>query len=216
MIFSCNYFRRVLKLPYSFVQELKLKTGQALVIVAHPDDETIWMGGTILENPQLDWTIFALCRASDPDRAPKFQKVCRHYGAPAIIADLEDEAIMNVNESILKIQKIIKQKIGNKSFDYIFTHGPKGEYSHPRHIGVYLAVKQMIKSRALECRKLYNFSYRIDKNNRIYNDPQAKFFTKFSRGELIKKRNIIKNLYGFRQRSFENISCLGLETFNSR
>ena len=38
---------------------------EALVIVAHPDDETIWMGGTILKNKNWKWTILSLCRASD-------------------------------------------------------------------------------------------------------------------------------------------------------
>ena len=44
---------------------------KALIIVAHPDDETIWMGGTILKYTELEWTIYSLCRASDKDREPK-------------------------------------------------------------------------------------------------------------------------------------------------
>jgi LmbE family N-acetylglucosaminyl deacetylase len=31
------------------------------VIVAHPDDETLWAGGTILEHPSNDWFIVCLC-----------------------------------------------------------------------------------------------------------------------------------------------------------
>ena len=40
----------------------------AVVIVAHPDDETLWAGGTILMHPETHWTILTLCRTSDPDR----------------------------------------------------------------------------------------------------------------------------------------------------
>ena len=44
---------------------------QAAVIVAHPDDEMLWCGGYILTHPEFHWRIITLCRASDPDRAPK-------------------------------------------------------------------------------------------------------------------------------------------------
>ena len=38
------------------------------VIVAHPDDETLWAGGTILSHPSWQWFIVCLCRGSDKDR----------------------------------------------------------------------------------------------------------------------------------------------------
>ena len=40
------------------------------LIVAHPDDETLWAGGTILSHPAWDCFIVCLCRGSDPERAP--------------------------------------------------------------------------------------------------------------------------------------------------
>ena len=86
----------------------KLKPGaRALVIVAHPDDETIWMGGTILKNPKVNWTIFSLCRRSDRDRAPKFFKVCKIYKAKAIITDLDDEDKLTIRQTIPVIKKLV-------------------------------------------------------------------------------------------------------------
>ena len=197
------------------MKELNLESGRALVIVAHPDDETIWMGGTLLMHPLIDWTIFSLCRSTDADRAPKFKKVCDHYGAKSITTDLEDEGIMNISQSIPEIEKRIGRYIGNTEvFDYIFTHGANGEYGHPRHVGVHRAVGRLLQSKKLYARQCFYFSYGADAHKRVYNKKSAMFCAKLVRDVHAKKRNIIKNIYGFSSRSFENISCLPTETFS--
>ncbi len=63
---------------------------RAAVVVAHPDDETLWCGGYILNHPEFHWRIVTLCRASDPDRAPKFRRVLQRLGAEGEMADLDD------------------------------------------------------------------------------------------------------------------------------
>ena len=47
------------------------KPRSVAVIVAHPDDETLWAGGMILAHPLWDWLIVCLCRSSDTERAPQ-------------------------------------------------------------------------------------------------------------------------------------------------
>ncbi len=141
--------------------DLKIASrARALIIVAHPDDETIWMGGTILMNPQAAWTIFSLCRASDSDRAPKFARVCKHYGAECIITDLEDEDKLNIGESAAAIKKLVLDNIGAGKFDYLFTHGRNGEYGHPKHKAVHLAVKELLKKEKLLPKAVFYFNYK--------------------------------------------------------
>ncbi len=187
----------------------------ALVIVAHPDDETIWMGGTISNFKNIKWTIFSLCRKDDLDRAPKFKKVCNYYDARGIMSDLEDEGIMSIKKSLPEIRKrILKETKGGK-FNYIFTHGYNGEYGHPRHRGVHRAVRRLVQEKKISCDQLIFFAYRLNAKKRIINIPvkSADIIFKLNTKKLQAKRNVVKKLYGFSQKSFENVSCLATETF---
>ncbi|MDO8574483.1 MAG: PIG-L family deacetylase [bacterium] len=187
----------------------------ALVVVAHPDDETIWMGGTILGNKNCDWTIISLCRGDDKDRAPKFRGVCKKYGAKAVISDLEDEGIMNIKDSVPQIQKRLKKLLKKTSFGYIFTHSPTGEYGHPRHKGVNRAVRALINQGYLKAQKVLIFDYPLDerKNHSV---PSKRAGVKINLPSKVfkAKQDLIQKVYGFSKNSFEYKSSSKVEAFN--
>ena len=60
------------------------------LIVAHPDDETLWAGGTILSHPGWECYIVCLCRGNDADRAPKFKEALKELRSEGIMGDLDD------------------------------------------------------------------------------------------------------------------------------
>src|SRR3989344_1352789 len=101
---------------------------EALCIVAHPDDETIWMGGTILKNKDFNWTIISLCRKDDPDRAPKFKKACEFYKANSLIfthGENGEYGHLRHKEIHKAVKKMIKSKELKAKQMYYFSYKNK-------------------------------------------------------------------------------------------
>jgi len=193
---------------------LQLNKGSALVVVAHPDDESIWMGGTILTHPSVEWTIVALCRGDDPDRAPKFRRVMAHYGARGIISDVEDDGRMTIRASVPEIERHLMCALPRKNYDYVFTHAPNGEYGHPRHKGVSRAVRNFLRSCAVGARRVFFFAYRLDEEHGIAVPKENADCGVILSGTIWReKRRIIRDMYGFGEESFEYRSSGRVEKF---
>ncbi len=110
------------------------------IITAHPDDEILWCGGTVLINPDCNWFIACLCRKNDENRAPKFHEVLKILNARGVMGNLDDSP----EQQALSL-KIVKDMIGDllplKNYDLIITHDPSGEYTrHRRHEEISRAV----------------------------------------------------------------------------
>ncbi len=189
-------------------------TKTALVVVAHPDDETLWSGGTILSHPEINWTILTLCRKSDPDRAPKFFKVIKQLGAKGFMADLDD----GPDQKPLKqtdIQKTILSALSEKSFDIILTHNLKGEYTrHLRHEETSGAVLGLWNDSKLKAKQLLFFAYE-DGGGKYIPRPveNADIVIKLTKNVWQIKKDIIISSYGFSPDSFEAKAVSKIEAF---
>ncbi len=177
---------------------------RCVVIVAHPDDEALWAGGTILMHPESEWTVITLCRKSDPDRAPKFFRVMERLHANGIMGDLDDGPEQTPLDT-RKVQAAILEVLPSDSFDVIFTHGLRGEYTrHRRHEETAEAVKALWESRGLFAKELWMFAYEDGDGEHL---PRAidEADVKIRLPDEIwhKKYDIITNVYGFNPDGFE-------------
>jgi len=189
---------------------------KVLVIVAHPDDETIWMGGSLIKNCVIekDWKveIISLCRKNDAERAEKFFKVCSFLNAKGFISDLDDSEDGSYKEITPEDITARLKKFINGGYDIIFTHGENGEYGHKRHIEVHNAVKGLLKSGELRVKKAFFFSYAI-KGGILEINSSADNLINLDKNIYSRKKFIIHKIYGFDKGSFEEKCCGKKEAF---
>jgi len=177
---------------------------RAAVVVAHPDDETLWCGGYILTHPEYRWRIVTLCRASDPDRAPKFRRVLQRLQAKGEMADLDDEPDQ-VPLPIEQVQETIARLLGGISYSLILTHGPKGEYTrHRRHEECSQSVVELWRSGGIVTKRLWLFAYEDGERAylpRVRGDANLRDM--LTESIWLEKRRLIADLYGYREDSWE-------------
>jgi len=174
------------------------------VVVAHPDDETLWAGGIILMHPECEWTVVTLCRKSDPDRAPKFFRAIEKLNATGAMGDLDDGPEQRPLTS-RQVQHEILQSLPSNRFDLIITHGLNGEYTrHLRHEETAQAVMALWKSDRLSAGQIWRFAY--EDGGRKYLPraiEDADMQIRLPEEIWQRKYDIITDIYGFGTDSFE-------------
>jgi len=177
---------------------------RAAVVVAHPDDETLWCGGYILAHPEYDWRVVTLCRASDPDRAPKFRRVLEQLGAVGELADLDDGPDQ-VPLPIEQIQATITRLLAGSSYSLILTHGPRGEYTrHRRHEECCRSVVDLWLSGSIVTTCLWVFAYEDGGQTylpRVRDDADRRDM--LAENAWLEKRRLIIDVYGYGIDSWE-------------
>ena len=174
------------------------------VIVAHPDDETLWAGGTILMHPEWRWTVVTLCRGSDPDRAPKFFRALERLGASGKMADLDDgPGQLPLEETV--VRRTVLRLLGGEHFDLVLTHSPYGEYTrHRRHEETGRVVPALWEDGRLSADRLWMFAYE-DGGGRCLPRPAVSAHCTVDLPDDVwrAKYAIVTEVYGFAEGSFE-------------
>jgi LmbE family N-acetylglucosaminyl deacetylase len=174
------------------------------VLVAHPDDETLWAGGTLLAETSWSPFVGCACRAHDADRAPKFYRVLKRLRARGAMADLDD----GPDQSALadeRVEQALLECLPSRHFDRILTHSPLGEYTrHVRHEDVARAVLRLWLRGTLSAAELWLFAYDDDGGNRLPSPvANADILFELSLEIWEQKRRLITQDYGFADTSWE-------------
>jgi LmbE family N-acetylglucosaminyl deacetylase len=185
------------------------------VIVAHPDDETLWAGGTILNHPYIEWFIVCLSRCFDKDRAPRFYKALKIFKSEGIMGDLDDGPDqIPLDEK--KVEQTILELLPPKHYDLIISHDPKGEYTrHLRHEETGKAVIKLWHAGKISTDELWTFAY--EDGNKEYLPKaveNATIYRVLTKRIWQKKYNIITETYGFNKKSFEAETTPKIESFH--
>jgi LmbE family N-acetylglucosaminyl deacetylase len=185
------------------------------VIVAHPDDETLWAGGLLLSHPSWVTFIATLCRGEDPDRVPKFRKALACLGAKGALGNLDDGPDQFPLPSS-QVKEAILALLPSRDFDLVLTHAPQGEYTwHRRHGEVARAVQELWRDGDLCARSLWQFAYEDGGGAHAPRAQEdASFQISLPETVWVQKAQIISEIYGFEAASWEARAVTRTEAFH--
>src|SRR5579859_6920211 len=130
------------------MQDWNLETNspKALILHAHPDDETIFAGGLMLTHPSWHWFLVCLTMQIDTTRPEEYASAMGEFGRIGVNIesyqnlgknDRQDPPLttLEYNDWLKSVQDL------NLDPDIVFTHNAGGEYGHPQHIAVHQIAK---------------------------------------------------------------------------
>ena len=158
-----------------------------LMIVAHPDDETLWGGANLFKDRYF---VVCLTNGFNLKRANDFKELLKFTNNSGIILnypDLQDNIIDDWSEVRTGILKDLSKLLNYQYWNKIVTHGPDGTTGHIHHKKTCKYVTNIVK-KYNEYNNLYYFG-------KFYTKKKIpKYFPRISDEELSYKKKEI-NIY---------------------
>jgi LmbE family N-acetylglucosaminyl deacetylase len=105
-----------------------------LLLVAHPDDETLFAGGLMLAHPSWEWHV--VCMTGVQERRAQFDTAmeCFRREGVNIASTRNHEFEDRYRPADRRLWLAALAKEDTSSWDIVFTHGYRGEYGHHHHV----------------------------------------------------------------------------------
>ncbi|GGD75564.1 PIG-L family deacetylase [Paenibacillus nasutitermitis] len=100
-----------------------------LMVVAHPDDESIFGGAALIR--EKGWKVICLTNGDDQTRSYEFHRAMRRVGASCEIWNYPDKYEGSFNAEV--VGRDLEKVINKHRFHRIVTHNLQGEYGHSQH-----------------------------------------------------------------------------------
>ena len=156
------------------------KKKYALLVVAHPDDESIFFSGLLMNERTLPWKVVCVTDGNadlaGSKRTDQFKKACQLLKVKAEQWDFPDRF-----EARLDTEKLTQNLRNLETPAVVYTHEILGEYGHPHHQDVSYAVHRAFSKKAPVWSVAYN-TY-----------PQKSF--KFTKHQYNIKTQILTKIY---------------------
>lgn len=155
------------------LDNLDLTAIKKVMITAHPDDETLWGGGHLIEGEYL---VVCMTHGWNPKRRTAFEQTMRTTNDKYLILDYPDVRKTFSNGkyetdmlSTCKnaMQEDINLILSYKKWDLIATHNPFGEYGKFLHKTISQMVTQCYNKMTNKSATLYYFGRYYNSSNKI-------------------------------------------------
>lgn len=114
-----------------------------LMIVAHPDDETLFGGAQLLS--ERGWKVVCITNAADARRRHEFAKVMGEYGHVYEMWNYPDDPCRCFDCDALRAD--LGRVLHECEWVKVVTHNAEGEYGHPHHVATHRIVSALSDER---------------------------------------------------------------------
>ena len=143
---------------------LDLTACENLMIVAHPDDETLWGGRELIETG--NYLVVCMTYGRSKTRGVDFRENMEEIHNTPLMLNYPDKMFYkrsNWNKYQTEMLKDIDKVLSVKRWNRIVTHNPDGEYGHQHHKSLNAMVTSQCESKGL-LNELYYFGKYYNKD----------------------------------------------------
>ena len=180
---------------------------ESLMIVAHPDDETLWGSEELLKNKYL---VVCITCGTNKKREKEIEAALKISKDRLIVLDKPDKVRGKRSDwkhYKKQIEYELKYVIKKKKWNTIVTHNPEGEYGHIHHKitnNIVTKVYNKEKNGKLKYFGKYFSKKRINKNKFAREIPEDIYDMKIEMIDSYKSQAFIKNRFN-QMYKYENL-----------